>query len=122
MGTSAVNEKMEKYIKECNSGNEKFKCKMTWHTLRSISCKLYCTYEVEQKIKRRKIQLYTQTWKTPLDIAIERKKVVYNIPYRRALGLADAFRPSARASKGILHTRKKATNNVTAFQFGNGSK
>ena len=27
---------------------------------------------------------------------------VYKIPYRRALGLA--FRPSARASKGILHT------------------
>ena len=90
--------------------------------VRSISCKLYCTYEVEQKIKRRKIQLYTQTWKTPLDIAIERKKVVYNIPYRCALGLADAFRPSARASKGILHTRKKATNNVTAFQVGKGSK
>ena len=29
--------------------------------------------------------------------------VVYKIPYRRALVLA-AFRPSARASKGILHT------------------
>ena len=28
--------------------------------------------------------------------------LVYKIPYRRALGLA--FRPSARASKGILHT------------------
>ena len=29
--------------------------------------------------------------------------VVYKIPYRRALGLV-SFRPSARASKGILHT------------------
>ena len=33
-------------------------------------------------------------------------ELVNNIPYRRAraLGLATAFRPSARASKGILHT------------------
>ena len=30
---------------------------------------------------------------------------VYNIPYRRALGLA-AFRPSARASKSVLHKTK----------------
>ena len=30
--------------------------------------------------------------------------LVYKIPYRRALGLA-AFRPRARASKGILHTK-----------------
>ena len=33
------------------------------------------------------------------------RELVYKIPYRRAL----AFRPSARASKGILHTTRERT-------------
>ena len=31
--------------------------------------------------------------------------VVYKIPYRRARAWPNGFRPCARASKGILHTK-----------------
>ena len=43
-------------------------------------------------------------------------RVVYKPIIPRALGLAAAFRPSARASKGILHTKCRVINHHPFIQ------
>ena len=51
-------------------------------------------------------------------------RVVYQIPYCRALGLAFgsitltlAFRPSARATKSVLHTRVRVGVRIDDYQL-----